>query len=419
MEARDRRNATFFVIGEALWGFSASLVSSATVLSTCLIHFGATERMVGAISMVDLAGILLPQVIGVYLFASRRRRQWRLIVWHLVFMIPFLWVAGLLILLGPRPAPEWLRWGLLACWGCFVLNIGLVLAAWSDWVAHLFAVGIRGTVFGTAMCASAASGTLGGLLAGWLLSRLPVPDVYGYLYLASGVFACFSILTFGFVEDPARLNAQDETVPRIKDLLGRFRLSLADRNFRAFLVARILSSAGFCMVPLVAAYYASEAGGGLSSSRVVSYGAALTAGSALSNLTLGRLGDRYGHRLGLLIGSGAQIAALSVLLLGHGEVSCLLTYFCAGVCVGSSLVSHANMMYETCPHDLRIAHLTVGSLVLGTFTSFLPLLAGAAAARWGLPPVFGAGLAFSVAAMAWLLLKVREPRYVLLQSAPD
>lgn len=416
MLPRDRRNAGCFLAGEALWGFAASLMSSATVLSMCLRRFGADERMIGAIGTVDTASVLLPQIFGMYIFASKRNRKRKLILWHLICMIPFTWLAATVILSSGRLSPEAVRWAVLVCWAGFMVNIGLVLAAWSDWVAHLFETRTRGTVFGTAMFASALSGTGGALLAGKLLKELEQPQVFAWLYYAGGAFACASIITFWLVKDPAEQDATDTRSPRFSEMLARFRESLADTNFRNFLVARILSSAGFCIVPLIAYHFASCEGGDLAGDQIVRFGAATTAGSAISNLLLGRIGDRHGHRVGLIVGSIAQISALSVLLSLTGSLACVAVYFLAGIVIGSSLVSHQNMMFETCPHDQRIAHLTVGSLVLGVFTSLLPLAAGAAAKQWDLRAVFTTALCISTAALLWLLLRVKEPRVLLAQE---
>jgi MFS family permease len=331
-------------------------------------------------------------------------------------MIPFTWLAATVIFFSGRLSPEAVRWAVLGCWAGFMVNIGLVLAAWSDWVAHLFETRIRGTVFGTAMFASALSGTGGGLLAGTLLKELDQPQVFAWLYVAGGVFACASIITFWLVDDPAERDETDTHRPHFSEMLARFRESLADANFRNFLVARILSSAGFCIVPLIAYHFSSVEGGAMAGDQIVRFGAATTAGSAISNLLLGRIGDRHGHRLGLIAGSIAQISALSVLLSLEGSTACLTVYFLTGIVIGSSLVSHQNMMFETCPHDQRIAHLTVGSLVLGVFTSLLPLAAGTAAKVWDMRTVFTTALCISGVALCWLLLRVKEPRVLMAED---
>jgi len=76
------------------------------------------------------------------------------------------------------------------------------------------------------------------------------------------------------------------------------------------------------------------------------------------------------------------------------------------------------MLYETCPHDSRIAHITVGNLVMGTTSILCPLLAGVAAARYGTRSLFGICLVLSAGALLWFALRVREPRQVTERPAP-
>jgi MFS family permease len=70
------------------------------------------------------------------------------------------------------------------------------------------------------------------------------------------------------------------------------------------------------------------------------------------------------------------------------------------------------MLLETCPHDHRLAHITVGNLVLSVPLVLSPFLAGVAAEHFGIRPVFMTCLVFSILAFIWCLLKVKEPRYV-------
>ena len=132
--------------------------------------------------------------------------------------------------------------------------------------------------------------------------------------------------------------------------------------------------------------------------------------TTISAIVLGRLGDRRGHRLGVMVGAGAQAAALIVMIGSAGKLSCLGTYFLAGLAGAGGFLSHTNMVYETCPHDSRIAHITVGNLVMGAMSVVCPILAGMAAQRWGLRPLFAGCLLLSAGALAWFALFVREPR---------
>ena len=138
----------------------------------------------------------------------------------------------------------------------------------------------------------------------------------------------------------------------------------------------------------------------------------MTAGSAIGNMALGGLGDKLGHRLGILIGIAMQGASLLAMLLGSGMPSCIIAYFAAGLCVAASMISHANMVIEMCPHDHRLAHITAGALVMAPMAILLPLLAGYLANSCiGLRGVLELSLLFTGMAFLWMLLRVKDPRH--------
>jgi MFS family permease len=409
MERRDIRNFSLNVGGEILWGFQAALIGSSTVLAVLLRDLGAGPRMIGSILAIESGGFLLPQILGNYVFASRRKLKAHLMIFHFIVILPLLWImAALTHFVFLRP--EVFRWLLLASFAVYMISIGVVSSAWFDWFARLFRKETRGTVMGATWCAAAGAGAGGALLAGWTLDVYAPEDAYFALYVAAAVISVMSILLFCFVDDSA---AQDEPGRRrvsTAALLQDFRHSLQDRNFRSYLIGRMLAVCGFCVLPLLVVYYTSPRGGGLDKGDVVSYGSAMTVGASLAHFLIGRLGDKKGYRVGLLIASAAQMATLGLLLLTSGPYSCLAAYFGAGLCGGASWISHLNMLFETCPHENRMAHITVGNMVISGAWIAAPLLAGQAAESFGVRSVFAVCLGVSAVAFLWFLRRVKDPR---------
>lgn len=404
------RNAALNITDEGLWGFQASLVAPSTVPVMLLKGLGASAAMIGCIAAIDGGLIVAPQILGNYIFHSRRRRKQHLMIWHFIVMLPLLGTMALLSSPLLPLAPESRRWALLGCFACFQLTMGVVTAAWFDWVAHVFDVRIRGTVMGLSWTAAALLGSAASLVAGSAITANAGLNTYCWLYIVAGAIAYVSILSFWFIHDPAAGDAPLSSPPSAKLLLHHFAQSLRERNFRSFLIGRMLATSGFCIGPFIAIYYTSTGGGNLGGGSVVSHSAAGTVGMALAGLTLGRLGDRCGHRVGILIGGAVQVATLSVLLLSSGSLSCSAVYFGVGVCVGVNLVSHFNMLFETCRHDNRMAHITVGNLLLSIAAIGAPLLASAAVGVWGLRTLFALCLLLSLASFVWFLFRVKDPR---------
>jgi MFS family permease len=410
MLSRDKKNVILNTLAETGWGFQANMVIPATVLTVLLCAYGASARMIGAIAAIEIAGILLPQLLGAYIFTSRKRLQIHLIEWHIALVCIVLLAMGAVVWGADSLSPVAFRWVMLGCFIVSTIGVGVIVAVWMDWQAEIFDRNIRGTVFGIALFGSAFAGAGGALLSGWIVRSLPSPLSYACLYLSAGAISIVAILLFALIDDPAVHQEDVVAHPRFGDLVGRFHESLMDKNFRAYLVGRILASCGFAIMPFIALHYRSVEGGSLAAGTIVSCGSAMSLGMAIGSLLLGRLGDRHGHRLGVLIGVGGQILSLVVLVLLPGLVGCVVAYLGAGICAPGTWVSHCNLILETCPHEHRVAHIAVGNLVLGGATFFLPLLAGVVAERFGTIVLFEFSIVFSVIAFLWFALKVKDPR---------
>lgn len=417
MTAQDRHNLLCFCIGEGLWGLQAAMVASGTVLTALLLQVGASQPMVGAITAIEMGAGVLPQLLGIWLFRTARTRKRRIIAWHFVAILPCIFGIGALALAQPWLPARSLPWLLLLCFGVFVATIGVVVSAWLDWLAGIFAEGIRGRATGWTWGLSALAGTAGALIAGWVLKHDPSVATFGYLFLVAGVLGCLSLATFYFVQDPQAGSSAADHTPEVRRLLARFGTSLRDANFRNYLIGRLLASAGFCIGPFVLVYFNSPAGGGLAVGTVVACAAGQTASSAICSVVFGKLGDRAGHRLGVLLGIGAQALVLVVLLAGQGVAVCVLVYVLLGGAGSAALISNTNMVLESCPHDHRLAHITAGNLVTAPALIVFPLLASAAVGAWSLTPVFAGSLGISVLALLWVLVMVREPRVIRLTTA--
>ena len=399
-----------FVIGEAIWGFQLGLITPVTVLAVLLSDLGASEYMIGSISSIHRGLIVVPQIFGVYLFASRARRRVQLVIWHYALIIPFILLNSVSMLFSDSLPPAVTRWSLVLWFAGFVFFTGVIVGPWFDWIANLFHPRIRGSVMGVCYFALSLTGAVAGLLAGWVLTEYPAKHAYAMLYAVAALGAALSMILFWFVKDPAVTEPEPPNRQRPREILSFFKLSLIEPNFRQFLIGRFLGFIGFSILPFIAVYYQSAGGGGLDNATIVSSGAAMTFGMAIGNLSLGRLGDHFGHRLGIIISTAVQALMLAVMLVSSGQMSCILAYFGAGIVSSGDLLSHQNMLIDTCPHDNRMAHIAVGNLMVAIPLIVAPILAGSVSKIWGLPVLFVISTVFSLASVIWMILLVKEPR---------
>jgi MFS family permease len=249
---------------------------------------------------------------------------------------------------------------------------------------------------------------------------LPFPLDYTLLFALSAFFCAVALGMFLGVREPAAVTAPSQLMT-MPGLARRFARSLREGNFRRYLVGRVVLTLGAGATAFYAVHFKSPEGGGLADSTVIALGAFLTLPQACASYVLGRVGDRRGHKVGIFVGAVAQASSLAVAFLGRGWPACMLCFALTGVAWSSAWVSHANMLFETCPHDSRVVHVTVGNMVLAPFVLLVPLGTG-----WVMEHLVGArtgiGLALipTLAGIAWLAAVVKEPRTVELgaEEAP-
>jgi len=410
------RNATLHVAGETVWGFQWEGLAAWTVLTLLLRAHGATKLQVGLVQAIESAAFLL-QFAGLYLFHSRRHRKRRLMVWYVFVTLPAFALIGVANHSSLGVTASQRCWLLLGAFGLHMALTAVGVAAWNDWLAHLFDRSIRGRVLGISWGMLYAAGAGGALLVGWIISRTVEPsadpnryDVYTYLYFGGTAVGFVAMGLLASIDDRAAAEIVDPPPPSLADILRRFGHSLSEPNYRRFLIGRILATLGFGIATLTTAYYRSEAGGGIAAGTLVALGAAITLGKAVGLVSLGALGDRKGHRLGIVLGSAGQVATVVILLTTRGWLSCLLAYAGLGLATAASYVCHVNMVLETCPHDCRLSHITVSTMVLALPLGLSPVLSALVAEAWGYPMLFAVCLAVNVAALLWFIFAVKEPR---------
>lgn len=407
-----RRNMMVYCAGESLWGLQSYAIGSVTFLTVLLTAYGASTTEIGIQSALELT-TGLASIIGLYLLHSRRRQKRQLMLWHILVAIPFLVAAGVLNLNALRLPFVVRRWGLIVCWTAHMWSVFAVLTVWTDWASHLFPARIRGRAFGLALGGMCLAGMAGTRFAGWLVGKYPGDtDVFSYVYFGAAGCASLAICTYSLWirDETAQLAQEHPTPPRLTDIFRRFGQSLAELNFRRFLVGRVLAGAGLGAIALVTKYYKSPAGGMLSDSSILICGMALPLGQAVASFAMGNLGDRKGHRLGVVLGTAVQVATVAIVLLSKGPVSCMAAYAGIGIVFGCTWVSHINVVIESCPHEHRVAHITVSSVVLAVPAAAAAVAYGVIADAFGFGVLFTIWLAFSAAALAWLTFCVREPR---------
>jgi MFS family permease len=112
----------------------------------------------------------------------------------------------------------------------------------------------------------------------------------------------------------------------------------------------------------------------------------------------------------MLMGIGFQLCSLLAVLLIHGPIGCFVAMLFAGCVGGTLLVSYTNLLVESCPHQVRVAHLMIGNMIVGFAGLLLPVVGARIATYAGIPVLIEVSFVLSAVALVWSICKLRDPR---------
>ncbi|MHC5034479.1 MAG: MFS transporter, partial [Planctomycetota bacterium] len=408
MRPDERANALKGVACDGLHGIGVGLVAALTVMPLLFRLLGAGAVELGVLYSVATAGFILGQPLGLFVLGRRRRTKAFLVPWIFCCWVPTHLALGVIVyFLGPTQAFS-CRVIVLALVALMTLTDGMIIPIWIDWQGALFRRASRGRAMGMIVGAWAIGNSAGALAAGTLNELLPFPLNYSLLFVWAAMFFVLSVCFLTLIREPARIT-DDRRTRRTADLFRFLGQSLRQGNFRSYLASRILLTVGSGAAAFFAVHFRSSDGGGLTEGTVIKLGAIVALSQGVSSYVLGGIGDRAGHKKALTIGYVAQLLAIAVAYVGRGWLACGSAFVALGVSISSAWVSHNNMLFETCPHESRVAHITLSSIVLGPFVALIPVATGWLMEHVGIRNGIGLTLIPTALGILWLLVGVKEP----------
>jgi MFS family permease len=391
----------------ALFHVGFSFASQSTVLPAFARELGAPNLVIGAIPAVMTLGWFLPSLFAAghtEALAAKLPFVLRWSLWERVPMLVLALAAFLIADAAPGATLLLMLGMLLATTGVG----GILVPAWMDIVGRAIPTHLRGRFFGVSNVVAGAGGLLGSAGTTYVLASLPAPRSYGVCFLAAA--ACFgaSYAALTVVREPpggrpAPAVPMSRYLGRIPGVLRR------DANLAWFLVARAIGVVGTMGSGFLTVYALGTLGA--PSWQVGVFTILLLAGHVAGNLALGWLADRAGHRLVVMLGMLAMMAANIVALVARSTDGLGAAFVLVGLHQAAVHVSHLNIFLEFAPADEeRPTYIGLGSTSVAPFAFASPLLAGLAADTLGLRVVFWVATAFGLAALLVLWARVGDPR---------
>jgi MFS family permease len=388
-----------------------TMIDSSLVLPWLISQLTHSNFLIGLSGPIRNAGWFLPQLL---VSGDVQRRERKLVIYQVFAVVRGL-SFGLLTLatwLLGSGHPAWL----LALFFLFLtimsLGEGISGISFLDIVAKCIPARTRGSYFAWRSFIGGILALGSGLWVRYILSArngLAFPTNFGILFTTAFVGILVGLISFSLVIEPIE-PAHAQAVPLWKQLQRAWEYVRSDHNFARLIWMRVFLVLGSS---LAAPFYIVYAKNKLDApaSNVGSYLMVLTLASIASNLLWGRLCDRRGNRLVVLIaGTIGMGVPVTVLLAGylHSLTLVFLPLVLQGIYQGSIMISQVNFVLEIAPPTERPIYIGLVNTVLGIVTVALSLggvivdIAGYHALFWLAALCFLPGL--------WAAWRMRDPR---------
>lgn len=312
IEQHIRKNLQFNIfvsfIDAGFFGLALGFGSFSTIIPLFVSHLTDAAMLIGLAPAIHAVCWQLPQLFTASRMARLRRFKPTVMMLTIHERAAFLGLT-VVALLVPRIGLDValvLTFIMLAWQG---LGAGFTANAWQSMIAKIIPSHVRGTFFGAQAAVANILMSLAALGGGYVLEKGGFPNGFAISFFITAIFMACSWIFLNRTREPESLEALDPSHPA-STFRGMWEILRRDRNFSWFLVTRflaILATMGFSFYIIYALRRFDM--------DVITAGwltATLTIAQTVANVGMGWLGDRFGHRLMLIL--GALAITLSSLL---------------------------------------------------------------------------------------------------------
>ena len=391
------------------FGAALGFGSFGTIIPLFVSQFTTSAILIGLVPAIHAVGWQLPQLFTANKVASLRRYKPFMLLMTIHERLPFIGfalVAWFMYALGPQTAL--ILTFLFLIWQGF--GAGFTANAWQSFIAKIIPGEFRGTFFGGQAAAANVFISLCAVGAGFLLEKVYLPLNFTLTFLIAFFFLVLSWLALALSREPEdKEKVIPEKLPSIwrgsKEILKR------DRNFSWFLAARLLSmfaTVGFTfyIIYCLRFFNMDAVTAGLLT-------AALTISQTVANAGMGWLGDRWGHRTMLILGSVAVSLSAGLAWFAPTLNWFYLVFILAGIANVAIWTIGMAMTVEFGTETERPVYIGLSNTLVAPVTILSPIFGGWIADAMGFKTTFAISVFAGLITAGVLWLFVADPRHAM------
>jgi MFS family permease len=405
---KDLRHNVAVNMGDAVFfGAALGFGSFGTIIPLFVSQMTTSAILIGLVPAIHAVGWQLPQLFTANTVTRLRRYKSHVLIMTINERLPFIGfalVAWFMYVLGPQKTL--ILTFLLLIWQGF--GGGFTANAWQSLIAKIIPGELRGTFFGGQAAAANIFISICAIGAGFLLEYFDSPLNFTLTFLIAFLFLVISWGVLALTREPVDTEKViPEKLPPIWQGAGE--ILKRDRNFSWFLVARLLSmfaTVGFTFYIIYCLRYFN-----MTAITAGFLTATLTISSTVANAGMGWLGDRWGHRTMLILGSIAVSLSAGLAWFAPTLNWFYLVFFLAGIANVAIWTIGMAMSVEFGTEAERPVYIGLSNTLAAPVTILAPLLGGWIADTMGFQTTFAISVISGVLTAFVLLRFVKDPRH--------
>lgn len=406
-------NFTVNLLDGAFFGFALGFASFVTIIPLFVSKMTGSALLIGLIPAIHTVGWQFPQLFTAQRVARQPRYKPMVMVMTIHERLPFLGlalVAWTIPTIGVQTALI-LTFILLIWQG---IGGGLTATAWQSMVGKIIPADIRGTFFGAQSSAANLLASISAILAGWILQEIDSPQDFTINFLFAFLAMAISWIMLSLTREPAHQpvveNPQQNYWRNLRSLLRE------DKNFRWFLVVRMLSPLALMGFAFYTVYAVNELGMNELSVGILT--SVLLIIQIVANPLMGWLGDKTGHRIVMAVGIVASIFSALIAWWAPTAIWFYPVFILAGIANVAIWTIGLAMLQEFGKESNRPAYIGMANTFVAPFSILAPFIGGWLADNYGYPSAFLASAVFGLITTIVLVGLVENPDRSLPGSQP-
>ncbi len=392
----------------AMHGFSFGFVAVSTVLTLYVSRLTNDSLLIGLAAGIASSTFLIPQLFAAKIIEGMERTKPVVVKFgFFTERLPFLIMAISTGLFAKNfPGLALIIFFIALIWQG--LGEGIVAIAWRDMLARLFPQDRRGRFFGISGFCESLFGALGAGVTIYVLGRFSFPMNFAALFLIAFLGLAIAWVFVGLSREPAKKFIVNNSISYIHYFRQFKTLFRTNSNFGKFIISRVLSGLGQMGIVFIIIYAVKQ--WDLSDSIAGKFSLTLLIAQMLASLVLGFLGDRWGHKINLIIQISSIILAMLVAIWAQTPDWLFFSYFCIGISSAIESISGQVIVFEFSEDHNRPTYIGLASTIYGAVGGISPVFGALILSYFGHTVLFGSAAILSVMALGFLTRYVNDPR---------